>query len=159
MHGNLGWVWAGVVEDDFKALYKVMTVFLISTTKYSYVLLSFSALAFSLETQLCYIHTHIQLLQNFLLRILTTERITVVTAQKLRAKALICLVRNLKFHYTSIGSVMFYMCLSCPSTTWWSFRFFPSSVLRFMPMPTYGTGKTDQWTMGLYQVVAKTQLV
>lgn len=46
-----------MVEDDFKALYKIMTVFLISTTKYSYVLLSFSALAFSLETPLCYIHT------------------------------------------------------------------------------------------------------
>lgn len=102
-----------VVENDFKALYKIMTVFLISTTKYSYVLLSFSALAFSLETLLCYTHTQTQLLQNFILQILTTERFTVVTAQKLRAKALIHLVRNLEFCYTSVGSVTIYMCLSC----------------------------------------------
>lgn len=102
-----------VVENYFKALYKVMTVFLISTTKYSYVPLSFSALAFSLETLLCYTHTYTQLPQNFILQILTTERFTVVTAQKLRAKALIHLVRNLEFHYTSVGSVMIYMCLSC----------------------------------------------
>lgn len=88
-----------VIEDDFKALYKVMTVFLISTTKYSYVLLSFSTLAFSLKTLLCYTHAYTQLLQNFLLRTLTTKRFTVVTAQKLRAKVLLCLVRNLEFHY------------------------------------------------------------
>lgn len=88
-----------VIEDDFKALYKVMTVFLISTTKYSYVLLSFSALAFSLKTLLCYTHPYTQLLQNFLLQTLTTKRFTVVTARKLRAKVLLCLVRNLEFHY------------------------------------------------------------
>lgn len=48
-----------VVEDDFKVLYKVMTVFLISTTKYSYVLLYFSALAFfSGNTIVLYTHIH-----------------------------------------------------------------------------------------------------
>lgn len=103
----------------------------------------FLLLLFSLETLLCCTHTYTKLLQNFILQILTTKRFTVVTAQKLRAKT---------HMFIKKCGISLYKCRKCyiiyvfvlPSATWWIFRFLPSSVLRLMPMPAYGTGKTSE---------------
>lgn len=62
-----------LAEDCFKVLYKVTAVFLTSTTKYSYGELSFSARFVHLKHP-CVIHTHTDLLQNFLLRTLPTKK-------------------------------------------------------------------------------------